>query len=107
LRSHPLHDLYGGENAFLLTHYRQSILNAGLVIKHIYGPLESAINYAPLTSEQYKSKLSTSLSKLVGTLTAQWLVSQPLVTSLLGRIHALRDRTPGRLYSFVAIKPQF
>lgn len=105
LRSHPLHNLYGGENAFLLTHYRQSILNAGLVIKHIYGPLESVINYAPLTLEQHKSKLSTTLSKFVGTLAARWLVSQPLIIFLLGRIHTLRDRTPGRLYSFVAIKP--
>ncbi|CAN1212238.1 Glycine/sarcosine/dimethylglycine N-methyltransferase [Tumidithrix helvetica PCC 7403] len=104
LRSHPLHDLYGGENAFMLADYRRSILNAGLIIKHIYRPLESVINYAPLTSAQYKFKLSTRLSKFVGGSTAQWLVSQPFIISLWGRIHAWRDHTPGRLYSFIAIK---
>lgn len=106
LNSHPLHSLYGGENAFLLQEYRRAILDAGLILKIVYGPCESAINYFPMTRSQNQEKIATILQKYLGKSLANWLASQGSFVSLLGRCRSWLDRTPGRLYSFVAIKPE-
>ena len=49
LNIHPLHHLYGGENAFLLEDYITPISEAGLEIQQVISPLESPINFAPHT----------------------------------------------------------
>ncbi len=105
LKSHPLHSLYGGENAFLLSQYRNAIVNAGLIIKNIYGPHDSVINYFPTTRAQNQERMAAILQPLLGKQVANSLVSQKQFQSLVGRYRSWRDRTPGRLYSFVAVKP--
>ena len=47
LAMHPLHMLYGGENAFGLEQYLDAIVGAGLRLTKILSPLESPINYFP------------------------------------------------------------
>jgi SAM-dependent methyltransferase len=43
LDAHPLHALYGGENAFTLAQYRAALTGAGLAIEREIGPLASVI----------------------------------------------------------------
>ncbi|NDE62715.1 MAG: class I SAM-dependent methyltransferase [Cyclobacteriaceae bacterium] len=61
LEQHPLHSLYGGENAFTLNRYRSAFQQAGLKLLQTYGPACSDINVHPLTRQrlavQRKKKL--------------------------------------------------
>ncbi|MCT7983615.1 class I SAM-dependent methyltransferase [Laspinema sp. A4] len=106
LKSHPLHHLYGGENAFLLKDYRQAITGAGLNLKLVYGPSDSVINYFPVTRVQNQNKIAIFLEKYVGKFLAHWIGSQKSVVSAMNSCRSLIDKTPGRLYSFLAIKPE-
>jgi SAM-dependent methyltransferase len=47
LDRHPLHRLYGGENAFELHEYAAAITNAGIRLTKTMNPLESDINLYP------------------------------------------------------------
>lgn len=106
LKSHPLHSLYGGgENAFLLNQYRDAIVKAGLTIKNIYGPFDSVINYFPTTRAQNQEHIATKLQPLVGKQVTKWLASQKQFQYLINHYRSLANHTPGRLYSFVAVKP--
>jgi len=104
LRNHPLHHLYGGENAFLLRQYHQAIVDAGLIIKNVYSPYDSVINYFPKTRLQFQEQLITKLQRFTGKYAANWLVNRKPILSLVIRYLSWRNHTPGRLYSFVATK---
>jgi SAM-dependent methyltransferase len=104
LQSHPLHQLYGGENAFLLQQYYDAISQAGLTLQASYGHYQSVINYAPITRSQYQQNIANKLKKYVGSQLASWLSNQSNFIELVSNIHTWRDRTAGRLYSFVATK---
>ena len=49
LDSHPLHNLYGGENAYLLKEYIDAIYGAGFQTVKVYATFDSPINYFPMT----------------------------------------------------------
>ena len=104
LQTHPLHQLYGGENAFLLKQYYEAIAQAGLILRDSYGQYQSVINYAPTTRSQHQQNIANKLEKYLGSRLAKWICSQPNFIELINNIYTRRDRTPGRLYSFVAIK---
>lgn len=94
LKSHPLHHLYGGENAFLLSEYETAIQQAGLDLVASLNPLESDINLFPMTREDHRGLLARRL------FLPRAVIGDRLM-SLVGR----RLNQPGRLYSFVASKP--
>lgn len=104
---HPLHKLYGGENAFMLPQYEAAILGAGFRLDTVLAPFESAINYAPYTEASLKAELAVRISRrspgikqmVAGLLNIPvlWAVTR----SVLGRV----DHRPGRLYSFIAQRP--
>lgn len=107
LDTHPLHHLYGGENAFLLQDYTSAIQMGGLVLEQVLAPLESPINYAPRSEAELRAELSRRIGarlfrsqSLIERCLRLDLVWKPLRT-LLGHF----DHRPGRLYSFVAHKP--
>jgi SAM-dependent methyltransferase len=93
-RNHPLHNLYGGENAFLLSEYVGAIESAGIRITHILNPYDSDINLFPNTRKELKKRLSKKLFSQNDKLIPDF------VLHLLGAIF----RTPGRLYSFIGKK---
>jgi len=78
LSNHPLHKLYGGENAFLLNEYLKAIENANIRLTAVLNPIESDINLFPRRNK-YLPKI---LAKLLGNLI----------------------RYPGRIYSFIGKK---
>ena len=47
LRSHPLHQFYGGENAYTKEQYVEALTEAGLKIHRCYQHFDSVINYFP------------------------------------------------------------
>jgi 2-polyprenyl-3-methyl-5-hydroxy-6-metoxy-1,4-benzoquinol methylase len=107
LELHPLHNLYGGENAFLLSDYQAAILAAGFRLNTVLAPFESAINYAPYTQDSLRAELATRIArKLPGTKRlVAGLLSVPILWAMARRILGYVDHRPGRLYSFVAQRP--
>jgi SAM-dependent methyltransferase len=103
LESHPLHKLYGGENAFLEKEYINAIKQAGLQLDHVLKPLDSVINYAPMTQAELKEGLQQRLATLPGGRLFSPLLNSltfPIVLKLLSKI----DNRPGRAYSFICHK---
>ena len=104
---HPLHKLYGGENAFLLPQYEAAISAAGFQLHRVLAPFESAINYSPYTETSLRDELAARITR-------QLPVAKRLVAGLLGlpplwavarRVLGRVDHRPGRLYSFIAQRP--
>lgn len=101
LASQVDHQLYGGENAFTLADYRAAISGAGLAIELELGPHDSIINAYPNTPEVLRRKI---LASRPGRLLRKLLPDDAVAA--IGTWHARRRRIPGRLYSFLAVKPR-
>ena len=104
--AHPLHHLYGGENAYLLDEYIGALESAGLRINRCLAPFDSAINYAPYTRESLREALVARAGRVPG--------AGALLRGVLGvdagydailRLLSRFDRRPGRLYSFLCTRP--
>ena len=73
-------------------------------------PLDSPINYFPMTPEQCFTHCTRPVAALIGrTLTniffsRRHMLGRALMMWLVAALNH-RDQTPGRLYSFVAVKP--
>ena len=110
LNAHTLHKYVGGENAFLLEEYLSAIQLSGLQLKHVLAPLDSPINYFPMTSAEHFNYCSRPVARIIGQRLAKILLSTQhfLGKFLMKKIVTgfnQKDHTPGRLYSFVASKP--
>jgi len=95
LDGHPLHCLYGGENAYLLDQYLGAISGAGLRIEQVLNPYQSDINTYPDSVQDVKRRWAAKLRLPVARL---------IPDALLGWFGD-RSHKPGRLYTFLAIKP--
>jgi SAM-dependent methyltransferase len=95
LAQHPLHRLYGGENAYRKATYLAAIVNAGLTPERVLNPFESDINLFPGTQVELKARIARRL-KLPG--------PQFVPDAVLGLL-GWWSSAPGRLYTFVARKP--
>lgn len=102
LSQHPLHKLYGGENAFLLEEYEQAIRTAGFRLKHTIAPFDSAMNIAPRTLNETREEIASRAPVAHGIILE--LLKKPIAWGLARIILRRIDNRPGRLYSFVADK---
>ncbi len=104
LKQHPLHRLYGGEQAFRLDRYISALKSAQFDPLEVLSPLQSPINLYPYTVDSLRQKIVSRLPgqlprKIIGLfLNSHWLFSGML------RIAGYFDNRPGRLYSFVGHK---
>lgn len=107
LASHPLHSLYGGENAFQLREYTAAIRGAGFRLSSTFGPLASEINYSPRTRTDAQADVARKLSGGIGAVApiVRALLAVPPIWWLAARSWSWMDGRPGRLYSFVADRP--
>lgn len=96
LDAHPLHRLYGGENAYLLEQYLACIRNAGLEVSSVLGPFSSDINLFPDSKQTVKKRIAARLHLPTG----DWIPDA--VLSLMDWL----AKAPGRHYSFLAGKPE-
>jgi ubiquinone/menaquinone biosynthesis C-methylase UbiE len=94
LEIHPLHHLYGGENAYTLTQYLSAIKISGLKILKTLAPYDSDINLYPSSKEVIKAHLS---------LKGNIYRFNPIINLIL-KYYNFKYRNPGRLYSFIAYK---
>ena len=100
---HPLHKLYGGENAYMLGEYTAAIRGAGFSLQDVIAPFDSPINYAPLTRAGLPSAIADRVPNVLHSrrFAARLLRSPPILKAALSVIKRI-DNRPGRLYSFVA-----
>lgn len=107
LASHPLHSLYGGENAFELGEYAAAIRAAGFRLSSTLGPLASEINYSPRTRAEAQADCARRMSGGIAAIArpVRALLSLPPVWRLVAQSWSRLDSRPGRLYSFVADRP--
>jgi SAM-dependent methyltransferase len=93
--AHPLHRLYGGENAFLLREYLSALRGGGIRVARQLNPFASEINLFPETKDGLKKRIARRLR-------FPWPGLIPdFALELLGR----RKKDPGMLYTFVGTKP--
>lgn len=103
-KTHHLHKLYGGENAFTLDRYLSAIRAGGLTVARVVGPKSSPVNYAPETTEEVARTLKERRKKRLGfwkSLIRGWSDAQFLEEAALWEE---KMKMPGRLYSFAAKK---
>ncbi len=104
LDRHPLHHLYGGENAFTVEQYRSALTGAGLVIERELGSFDSVVNYAPLSEADIRKAMADAAPKPLRF--ASRAVAAALPFPIVLKLATAADRRPGKLVSFVARKPQ-
>lgn len=93
------HQLYGGENAFLLSEYKNAILAAGFKRIKLIKPYDSAINLFPNTETSLREKIMDSkFAKIL----ASFL--PPRAVFNIGLLALKLSKRPGRLYSFMSVK---
>lgn len=106
LQDHPLHQLYGGEHAYELSHYLGALRAAGFRVEQIFRSFDSVINYAPHTRESLRKELQRRFDCLpLGGLAGRCLYLD-LILNLALAILSRVDQRPGRLYSFICSKPR-
>jgi SAM-dependent methyltransferase len=108
LDSHPLHKLYGGEAAYLLREYTDAMTSAGLRVDRIIGPASSVINYFPQTISEHAIAIAARLGGPLGPpgrLAWKAILKVPGIQTTIEMLMNLRNKVPGRLYTFLAIKP--
>lgn len=94
LKRHPLHALYGGENAFLLEEYLDALRAAGIELSKVLNPLESDINLYPETRASLKARIARKLK----------LPSASLIPDSLLSLRGKLINDPGRLYTFFGFR---
>jgi SAM-dependent methyltransferase len=104
LAGHPLQHLYGGENAFMLSQYRNAFLQAGFTIRSTLGPMDSVINYAPFTEDALCDEIINRIDKLPGVRAVGQLVLAKPWRRIALRLLSVLDSRPGRLYTFICGK---
>jgi SAM-dependent methyltransferase len=104
LQSHPVHQLAGGEHAFRLLEYLQAIEASGLRVQRVMRPWDTIINAFPAvrTNEELRRYPVRLLERKLGA--AGSLIGHlPGIQRLV--LWRLNHSQPGRLYSFLAVKP--
>jgi ubiquinone/menaquinone biosynthesis C-methylase UbiE len=104
LEHHLTHQLAGGENAYSLPEYRHAIEAAGLKMEKVIEPWDSIINAFPAVKshEELANYARIALGNRFG-----------IIGCLAGRLPGvnalawlrLKRPIPGRMYSFLALKP--
>lgn len=101
LDQHPLHRLYGGENAFTLDAYREALRGAGLTVIREMRSFQSIVNYDPMSPSDLLDRLANYAGPLHQPFRAALEVAP--FEAIAATLTAL-DRRPGRLVSFLCRK---
>jgi hypothetical protein len=103
--THAVHKYTQGENAYLVGDYVGAIERSGFEPVKVLRRWESVINYYPTTPEQVRDMgLNLFRSRFGTRLARQMIRLKPLRDAAIQRV-ADGDQWPGRMYSFLAVKP--
>lgn len=94
LAEHPLHRLYGGENAYRLSEYTRALESAGIRLTLVLNPWASAVNLYPRSLREIRELIHARLP---------FVPVGAIRPSLLKRLGWLL-RSPGTAYSFVGVR---
>lgn len=108
LRDHPIHQLAGCEGAYPLSLYRRAILGSGLHLRSTLGPWDSVVNAFPGAHSSWDilRHRAAVLRPVLGPLAPFAAVTPWLGAAAARRLDAEAASTPGRLFTFVAVKPR-
>jgi SAM-dependent methyltransferase len=101
LQNHDLHRFFGGENAYRLEEYLSAISSSGLLIQQVCGPLDSMIHSYPREVEADESFRYYIRKRRLWNWRKK--VVHLLPESIARKIFPVLD-SPGRMYSFLAVK---
>ena len=107
LDKHPLHYRYGGEHAYLLRDYQNSICRAGFRLKRSIPPYHHVINFVPPMDLAHLRRMTEQAllkTHVLPRRLANRLAGVAWVRGLYARTLSWRAKTPGRFYSFLAVK---
>jgi len=111
--AHPLHKLYGGENAFTAPAYKKAIENAGAHIEKELKYYDSVINYFPKERKELDEEIQRGNDRLKKHIKGKvgFIVQLPFAFSLYKRFKKIENvdfldetKIAGRMYSYIAIK---
>lgn len=107
LARHPLHRLYGGENAYLPSEYLSALETSGFSVHSVLKSFDTAINYAPWTEETLRQEIRRRAGRLPGgVFLFDCIFPEGTGFKRLLKYLSLFDRRPGRLHSFVCKKSE-
>jgi ubiquinone/menaquinone biosynthesis C-methylase UbiE len=104
LAAHILHQLHGGENAYSVEHYTNSLKQAGFKLAKQMAPMDNIINHFPFSNADVKKFLEDALTSKLGSAIGNSIAQMPLIEQAYRRYGSISDRSPGRLYSFLCTK---
>jgi SAM-dependent methyltransferase len=105
LDAHPLHNLYGGENAYLQKEYLDALTSAPLSVRKVLESFATPIHYdfgsQALLKEKIRARFGKNpvLNLLLPLLSSDRVF--PIALKLLSKV----DFRPGRAVSFICYKP--
>jgi len=104
LQNHPTHWLTGTEMAYPLTVYKRALRQAGFRILGTYGPMDTVVNYYPASRAAANAQALRSAKAHLGGFIGS-LVGRTALWHAFWRAWYRRFGSPGRLFSFIALKP--
>lgn len=109
LDGHATHRLHGGEHARLPGEYLSALTGSGLTLCRVVGSLESIVNAYPYTKAEWRDRCIAPLFRVLGYRRAalfchQGYAAGRFLLRLMARRASRRDKTPGRLFTFIACK---
>ncbi|MDL5056966.1 class I SAM-dependent methyltransferase [Geitlerinema calcuttense] len=106
LQNHLLHQMHGGENAYRLDEYLLAFRKANLKISRYWGCFDTVINHYPTSNLDIRSWFIQALENKFGKIGASYIAKVPLLETLYRRALSQSNQSPGRLYSFLCVKPK-
>jgi SAM-dependent methyltransferase len=104
LNNHPLHNLYGGENAYLLSEYLDALTRAPLRVDKVLRSFQTAIHYDEHARKRIGKKLGDRIAKLPLMKPVAGLLEKEVVLNPVLAIASHFDRRPGASASFICHK---
>ena len=104
LAGHILHQKHGGENAYPLVHYTNSLKQAGFTVVQKIGPMDNVINHFPTSNTDVSQAMRHWLTPKLGITLSNSIAKLSFPEKTYRRFRSIRDQSPGRLYSFLCTK---
>jgi ubiquinone/menaquinone biosynthesis C-methylase UbiE len=105
LDAHPLHNLYGGENAYLYREYSDALSQSPLTIIHSFRSFQTPIHYSSDDKEVIRRKVKERISKMSVLVRPAMILTGKAVFPWILSLASRFDRRPGAAVSFICRKP--
>jgi ubiquinone/menaquinone biosynthesis C-methylase UbiE len=104
LAGHILHQQHGGENAYPVAHYTNSLKQAGFTVVQQMAPMDNVINHFPISNADVDLAMRHWLTSKLGNALGHSIAEMSFAEKAYRGFRSMRDRSPGRLYSFLCSK---